>query len=473
MTVSIATNKNIYDGDGATSQWPFTFPVLDEGDIEVHVTDADLVETTIDPSLYDVDIANARVTYPLTGDPLPDDGTTITLIRIVALTQLTDWQNQGSFNAETLEAALDKITMEIQQVSEAISRAVKYPIDTTPTVTDTETFISMIAAIADAAITAATEASDSEDTAALWATLTGAYVEATSLSAKEWALGTYKRGVAAYGSAKDWANYTAGTVDNAEYSAKYYAEAAAASAASIASPLPIASGGTNSTTALSNNRMMKSSSDKIVEAAAITASRALISDANGIVTHSTVTDAELAYLSGVTSAIQTQLNAKAAVAGQQFTGSISFDNCATHGVVGTTTNNDAAAGNVGECVESIYSGDDNLASTGVFQNATSISLTAGDWEVRGSLVYRIADATGVTEADTAISIYSANTKTDHVVGKNEVRGFGPTASNITNSVLPFRLSLSATTTVYLKGSCGYSGGHPKLNSGCIAARRIR
>jgi hypothetical protein len=334
MTVSITTNKNIYDGDAATTQWPFTFPVLAEEDVEVHVTDAELIETTIDPSLYTVDIGNARVTYPLSGSPLPADGTTITLIRIVALSQETDYQNQGSFNAETLETALDKMTMEIQQVSESVSRAVKYPIDTTPTVTDTETFISTISEIANAAIDAATEASDAEDTAALWAQLVGAYVEATSLSAKEWAVGVYKRGVAAFGSAKDWAiltgavvddaalsakewaigvfkrgvagfgsakdwaTYTGGTVDNAEYSAKKYAQDAAASAASIATPIPIASGGTNSTTALSNNRVMQSSAGKISEAAAITANRAITSDANGVpvAAPSGLTDTQLGYL---------------------------------------------------------------------------------------------------------------------------------------------------------------------------------
>jgi hypothetical protein len=48
----------------------------------------------------------------------------------------------------------------------------------------------------------------------------------------------------------------------------------------------------------------------IDDAAAITAARALISDANGIPTHSATTSTELGYLSGVTSAIQTQLNAK-------------------------------------------------------------------------------------------------------------------------------------------------------------------
>ncbi len=73
--------------------------------------------------------------------------------------------------------------------------------------------------------------------------------------------------------------------------------------------LPIAQGGTNSTTALNNNRIMQSSGGAIVEASAITAARVLISDANGIPTHSTITSTTLGYLDA-TSSVQTQLNAK-------------------------------------------------------------------------------------------------------------------------------------------------------------------
>jgi len=73
--------------------------------------------------------------------------------------------------------------------------------------------------------------------------------------------------------------------------------------------LSIAKGGTNSGTSLNNNRVMKSSGDAIVEAAAITANRALISDANGIPVHSAVTNTELGYLAGASSALQTQLDA--------------------------------------------------------------------------------------------------------------------------------------------------------------------
>lgn len=74
--------------------------------------------------------------------------------------------------------------------------------------------------------------------------------------------------------------------------------------------LSVAKGGTNSGTTLNNNRIMKSAGDAVVEASAITPSRALISDANGIPTHSAATAAELAFLSGLSSSAQTQLDNK-------------------------------------------------------------------------------------------------------------------------------------------------------------------
>lgn len=75
--------------------------------------------------------------------------------------------------------------------------------------------------------------------------------------------------------------------------------------AKVTGILPIANGGTNSSTALNNNRVMQSSAGKIVEAAAITASRALKSDANGIPVASTATAASLDALSGNNTGDQT------------------------------------------------------------------------------------------------------------------------------------------------------------------------
>lgn len=90
----------------------------------------------------------------------------------------------------------------------------------------------------------------------------------------------------------------------------------------VTGTLPVANGGTNSAAALNNNRVMQSSGGAVVEAAAITASRALASDANGIPVASTTTATELGYVNGVTSAIQTQLDAKVAKSTYSAKGSI-------------------------------------------------------------------------------------------------------------------------------------------------------
>jgi len=51
-------------------------------------------------------------------------------------------------------------------------------------------------------------------------------------------------------------------------------------------------------------------------------------------------------------------------------------------LIGTTTNDNAAAGQVGEYVSSTITGGASVALTpGVATNITSISLTAGDWDV--------------------------------------------------------------------------------------------
>ncbi len=79
-----------------------------------------------------------------------------------------------------------------------------------------------------------------------------------------------------------------------------YKPSAAVSADTLSETLPISKGGTNSSATLNNNRIMVSSGGAIIEAPALTASRALVSDANGIPIGTSVTNTELGYLSGVT-----------------------------------------------------------------------------------------------------------------------------------------------------------------------------
>ena len=61
-----------------------------------------------------------------------------------------------------------------------------------------------------------------------------------------------------------------------------------------------------------------------IDDADLTASRAVVSDGSGKVAVSAVTSTEIGYLDGVSSAIQTQLNAKAPLAGATFTGQVNM-----------------------------------------------------------------------------------------------------------------------------------------------------
>lgn len=69
--------------------------------------------------------------------------------------------------------------------------------------------------------------------------------------------------------------------------------------------------------------------------AALTTARALVSDSSGFVSVSSVSTTELGYVSGVTSAIQTQLNAKLSLSGGTLTGALSLP----AGLVGTPSLN--------------------------------------------------------------------------------------------------------------------------------------
>lgn len=91
-----------------------------------------------------------------------------------------------------------------------------------------------------------------------------------------------------------------------------------------------------------------------ITASNLTASRALASDASGKVAVSAVTATELGYLSGVTSALQTQLNAKANLASPTFTGTV------TSPVLRLTTSNDASLASTGHAFQIGSDATENL-----------------------------------------------------------------------------------------------------------------
>lgn len=148
---------------------------------------------------------------------------------------------------------------------------------------------------------------------------------------------------------------------------------------------------------------------------------------------------------------------------------------ATNGVAltGTPTNNNAAAGDVGEYVSSeILAGSAVALTTATPTNITSISLTAGDWEVHGTVALANVGTT-ITLVQGAINTTSAALGTPPNAGARLVWNGSVTAGTFSQSVGERRLSLSSTTTVYLVTAATFTGGTSCSGYGFIGARRVR
>lgn len=141
-------------------------------------------------------------------------------------------------------------------------------------------------------------------------------------------------------------------------------------------------------------------------------------------------------------------------------------------IKGTTTNDSAASGYIGEYVESVISTFQTITNNVTSQNLTSISLTAGDWDVTGMVTFTI-NGSNIDMCYAGISLYSGSTDTDRVQGKNWLQTREPNVYvNTSVTIANYRISISSTTTVYLKVYAEFTSGNPKA-LGTISARRVR
>lgn len=140
----------------------------------------------------------------------------------------------------------------------------------------------------------------------------------------------------------------------------------------------------------------------------------------------------------------------------------------TSGIVGTTTNNNANAGSVGEFISGTTSG--TALTTAVVVNAASVSLTAGDWDVFGSVQFSAGAATLTNQVVSGLSTTSATFPAIPFYSQITLA----TSAGTNNSIpVPMqRFSLSATTTVYLATDALFTSGTLSA-TGYIGARRVR
>ena len=141
---------------------------------------------------------------------------------------------------------------------------------------------------------------------------------------------------------------------------------------------------------------------------------------------------------------------------------------------GTTTNDNASAGNDGEYVVSnIGTGSAVGLTSTISANVTSISLTAGDWDVRGFVAGNVGGGTIITSYNYAINTTSATLPTPSDTTPMAFDSSLTGANTTYNRTIPTgRLSLSGTTTVYLVANCTFTVSTLAVY-GFISARRIR
>lgn len=149
-------------------------------------------------------------------------------------------------------------------------------------------------------------------------------------------------------------------------------------------------------------------------------------------------------------------------------GSLTFSPT-TQGIVGTTTNDSAGAGYVGEFISSERLSSSFLTLTiGAVTNVTSITLTAGDWDVWGNIALQFTNNNG----DYAFG--AINTTSATLVDASLMSGYqyGAITTGYWRFTVPYkRISVSSNTTTYLVVQAGGTG--TVYAGGAIYARRVR
>lgn len=142
MTVNTVSNRIVYQGDGATTVWTFTFPAVDQAFLKVSIIDSFGNITILPPSLYIVTLNptidpnptshGGSVQYPISGPPLAV-GNQLMIVRELPFVQDTSIANQSIIYPPVIEQEFDYLTMLIQTGIEDLARAFRVgPTDPIP-----------------------------------------------------------------------------------------------------------------------------------------------------------------------------------------------------------------------------------------------------------------------------------------------------------------------------------------------------
>jgi hypothetical protein len=142
---------------------------------------------------------------------------------------------------------------------------------------------------------------------------------------------------------------------------------------------------------------------------------------------------------------------------------------------GVTNGSDAAAGQIGEVISNNVVSPGVTLATGTAVNITSISLTAGDWDISAEIWLTVGTG-AVSGMQAGLGVVSATVPSVSAINTSRIAlnvSGGLTASaGLVQSLRPCRASLSAPTTYYLTVLAVFPSGTTTAY-GNIWARRAR
>jgi len=124
MTVSATTVKQLYNANGVTTTFAIPFEYLSNTSyVEVYLRDASTTPATETLQTYTTHytIVGSNVVFV----SAPANGLKVLIRRVLPLTQLLDYINNGAFLGETHETGLDRLVMITQQIKETVDRSIK------------------------------------------------------------------------------------------------------------------------------------------------------------------------------------------------------------------------------------------------------------------------------------------------------------------------------------------------------------
>lgn len=139
MTINSATRKaGPFLGDGVATVFPFSFKVFDKTNVQVTLTDSAGTETVLVlDSDYSVGVNADQTVSPggaVTYAATLAIGKKLTITGALPNTQPTSLPNNGPFYPSTLENALDRAEIQIQQLQEQVDRSLKVNVSDSPLV---------------------------------------------------------------------------------------------------------------------------------------------------------------------------------------------------------------------------------------------------------------------------------------------------------------------------------------------------